>query len=309
MIDDIKIRVANRNDIEGMVELQKQIYYEYKRDAPFFLWQCFENVNPSTLIVAQQGRSIVGTFGIQKRKTTGGLYGGQLSWLVIAEDKRRSGLFERMGNFALKCISDLDFIIVFANKNAVLPCKKAFDMKFIGNICQLILKNISSDVHTESQVEQINNETIFHNFPCCINTITFLRTECYRRWRYAKNTVYKYFKVSIPTGEYAIIKLFNERKSKQQTIGDIVDFECDIGDVGKLWYLFHTVFFELKKIGATIITTWAVPGSALRCLLDEMGFTESEHCSFLGIKILNKKYNQPYNFNNWHFVQSDASNY
>lgn len=310
MRDDTKIRIANRNDIEGMVELQKHVCPEYNRDRPFFVWQCFENVDPSILIVAEQDTSIVGTFGIQKRKTTSGLYGGQLSWLIIAEHKRRSGLFAKMGNLALKCMSGIDFIFVFANKNAVFPCNKAFGMKFIGDLSQLILKNNPSDIYAEYYLEPINNETKFHNLQYCKNTTTFLRTESYRRWRYANSTVHKYFKVTIPSGEYAIIKLFNEKKGKQQRIiGDIVDFECNIMDVNRLRHLFDAAFFEFRKMGATIIMTWAVPGSKLRCLLEEMGFSKSEHSSFLGIKMLNKNHNQLYHFRNWHLVQSDASNY
>ena len=157
--DEIEIRIANRNDIEGIVELQKNIYSEYKRDYQFFTWQCFENINPSILVVAQQDRSIIGTFGIQKIKTTDGLYGGQLSWLIIAEHKRGTGLFAEMGNLALECMPGLDFIFVFANKKAVLPCKKTFGMRFIGNLYQLILKVNSSDLSTKCHVEQVDNET------------------------------------------------------------------------------------------------------------------------------------------------------
>ena len=77
----------------------------------------------------------------------------------------------------------------------------------------------------------------------------------------------KYFKVSIPSGEYAIIKLFNGKHSSQ-IIGDIVDFECNLLDISKLQHLFRAASFELRKMGATIITTWAVPGSKLRRLLE-----------------------------------------
>jgi len=303
----MQIRIADRHDIEGMVELQKHVYYEKKRDNPFFVWQCFENVNPSILVVAQQDTSIVGTFGIQKRKTTGGLYGGQLSWLIVAEHQRKSGLFTKMGNLALASIPGLDFIFVIANKNAVLPCEKAFNMKFIGELPQMILKNNQTDMCAKSSVEQINNETVFHKLPSCGNAITFLRTERYRCWRYANSTVHTYFKVSIPSGEYAIIKLFNPNQSSPM-IGDIVDFECDILDTRKLQYLFHAASFELGKMGATTIMTWAMPGSALRCSLENMGFAKSEYDSYLGVKMLNETYDLD-NFNNWHLVQSDASNY
>ncbi len=308
METDTKVRVANRSDIEGIVELQKHIYYEYNRDASFFAWQCFENVNPSILIVAQQNTSIVGTFGIQKIKTTNYLYGGQISWIIIAKDKRMSGLFAKMGDLALECMPGQDFIFIFANKEAISPCEKTLGMKFIGDLSQLISKSNSSDIYAESCLEPVTAKTKFDNLSCCERNITFLRTEGYRRWRYANSTAHKYFKVSIPSGEYAIIKLFHEKQSSP-IIGDIVDFECNILDIRKLQHLFHAASFELRKMGATSITTWAVPGSQLRCVLEEMGFAQSDHCSSFGVRIFNKKDNHLYNFNSWHLVQSDASNY
>jgi len=305
---DTKVRVANRSDIEGIVELQKHIYYEYNRDAPFFAWQCFENVNPSILIVAQQGTSIVGTFGIQKIKTTDNLYGGQISWIIIAKDKRRRGLFAKMGDLALEGMPGLDFIFIFANKEAIFPCEKVLGMKFIGKLSQLISKNTFSGIHPESCLEPVTVKTKFNEFPCYKNETTFLRTERYRQWRYAHSTAHKYFKVSIPSGEYAIIKLFNEKRSSP-TIGDIVDFECDLLDIPRLQHLFHAASFELRNMGATSITTWAVPGSKLRCVLEEMGFAQSDYYSSLGVRVFHQKDSHLYDFNTWHLVQSDASNY
>lgn len=308
MESDTTVRIANLNDIEGIVELQKHVYPHYKRDKPFFTWQCFEGINPSVLIVAQQENSIVGMCGIQKIKTTINLCGGQLSWIVVDEQKRRNGFFAKMGKLALECMPGLDFIFIFANKEAVPPCEKAFGLKFIGNLYQLVSTNSYLDVYAEYYMEPINIKTEFNNNSFCEKTITFSRTECYRRWRYANSTVYKYFKVSILSGEYAIIKLFNEKQSSQIT-GDIVDFDCNVQDILKLHSLFYAASAELRKMGATIISTLAVPGSKLRCLLGEMGFAESDHGASFGINVFNQKYNHLYNFNSWHLVQSDASNY
>lgn len=305
---DIKVRIANHDDIEGIVELQKYIYPDHKRDRPFFTWQCFENDNPSILIVAQEDASIIGMLGIQKIPVTGIIYGGQLSWIVVAEHRRGRGLFANMGRLALDCMPDLDLLFIFANKAAIYPCEKTFGMNFIGNMEQLISRYSSSDIYTESSVAPINITTTFNSISCCEGTITFLRTEPYRRWRYAKSTVYRYFKVSIPSGEYAIIKLFDKRGS-EQIIGDIVDYECNSSDISRLHRLFQAALFELRKMGATSVTTWGVPGSQLRLMLGEMGFVQSDHSSSFGIKIFNHKHNYLSDFSRWHLVQSDASNY
>jgi hypothetical protein len=308
MSAETKVRIADRGDIGGIVELQKVVYPQHKRDEPFFVWQCFENVYPSILIIAQQHTSIVGMLGIQKIKTTDNLYGGQLSWIVVADREQRSGLFGKMAKLALECISGLDFIFIFANRNAVLPCEKTLAMTFIGNLSQLMLNTYSGGSIVTSLVESIDSNTAFHTIPCCESTLSLLRTERYRRWRYAKSTVYNYFKVSIPSGEYAIIKLFREKRS-EQIIGDIVDFECDVRDIHRLQLLFHSASFELNKMGAAVVTTWAVPGSVLRCVLEKMGYAESDHCSHFGMKLFNHAHQHLFDFSKWHLVQSDASNY
>ena len=302
------VRIANRGDIEGLVDLQKRVYPQYHRDAPFFVWQCFENINQSILVIAQQNASIVGMLGIQKIKTTNGLYGGQLSWIVVAENIRRSGLFAKMSSLALESVPNLDFIFIFANRGAILPCEKTLGMKFIGNLSQLISKNKFSDSCGESSLKPINSRTKFNNFPCSETTMTFLRTERYRQWRYANSAVHRYYKLSIPSGEYAIIKTLNDDQSSQ-IIGDIVDFECNILDICQLRKLFYAASFALKRIGATIVTTWAIPGSKLRYLLNELEFCETDHYSSFGIKLFNENNSYLNNFNTWHLVQSDASNY
>ncbi len=286
--------------------MQKPIYGKYKRDEPFFTWQCFKNVNPSVLVVAHQGNSIVGMFGIQRIQTSNNLYGGQLSWLVIAENRQKTGLFAKMGDFALKYMCGLDFIFIFANRKAVHPCKKAFGMDFIGDLHQLVLRTDSLNSCRQYIVEQINYDTKFQNLEYSKEIITFLRVEAYRRWRYAGNTSFNYFKVSIPSGEYTIIKIFN---NKNKILGDIVDFECDIFDIDRLKRLFLAASVELKKMGATCISPWAVPGTAFSCLLEEIGFIRSHHCSFMGLKILKATDEHLNSFSKWHLVQSDASNY
>jgi|WetSurMetagenome_2_1015567.scaffolds.fasta_scaffold96583_3 hypothetical protein len=302
------IRTVDRNDVEGIVELQRQVYSEYNRDAPFFVWQCFKNVNPSTLVVAQQNTSIVGTFGIQKIKTANGLYGGQISWIVINELNRRSGLFAKMSKLALERMPGLDFLFIFANNRAVRPCEKTLDMRFIMNLSQLILESVPANTNTESLLEPVTTRTKFNNLPCPEKMATFSRTESYRRWRYARSTVHKYFKVSIPSGEYAVIKLFRE-KLPSPAIGDIVDFECNILDICRLQYLFRVAAVELSRMGAVTVTTWAVPESILLYALEEIGFTPGDHHSSFGIRLFNQKDHYLCNSSIWHLVQSDASNY
>jgi len=101
MQSHIHLKIADPTDIEGMIELQKQVYPEYGRDRPFFTWQYFDNPNPVTLVVAKKADSIVGTFGIQQIDTTNNLRGGQIGWLVIAESQRRTG-FSDYGPYGLR---------------------------------------------------------------------------------------------------------------------------------------------------------------------------------------------------------------
>jgi hypothetical protein len=308
MQNDMTIRIGGAQDITGMVALQGEIYPEYIRDASFFRWQCCENVNPSMFVVAEHRGSVVGTLGIQKIMTTGGRCGGQLSWIVVARHYQGHGLFGKMAHLALRSCDGLDFIFIFANRAAIVPAERKLGMRFIGRLHQLVMSTSGLANPVDHNVEMIDARTEFPG-DSPGNITSFSRTEDYKRWRYGGSTVHTYYKVSISAAEYAVVKLYAPRQLTER-IGDIVDFVCDIGNAVRLQKLFTAACFALNHRGAAAVTTWATPENALRTTLDEMGFRQTDHCSYFGIKALAScPGSLPHDLAKWHLVQSDASNY
>jgi hypothetical protein len=302
------IREAVRADIPQIIALANSLY-DYRRDERFFIWQCFDNINPAILVVAEENRQIVGMFGIQKVMTSTGFSGGQISWINIAEHKRGSGLFHRMGHYARSRFPELDFIFIFSNHAAVKACEKSLGMNFIGRLNRLILNDPTCDAPVAGRWEQITADMEMHVPVYHKGYHYFSRDKLYRFWRYAKNPLYQYYNLTTDTGETVIFKLFEQDDPAVPIIGDIVDFECDLSNVIKLKHLFQTMCFHLGQIGAKVITTWAVSGTPLKSVLEEMGFAESNHNSFFGINVLREAASDLYHFDRWHLVQSDATNY
>ncbi len=309
MPDNFTIRAGGPEDIAGMVAIQKEIYSEYKRDAAFFRWQCFANPNPAVIVIAEHAGRVVGTLGIQRLRTTGGLSGGQLSWIVIAKDHQRHGLFGMMAGRAIESMPGLDFIFIFANKAAVVPAEKKLGMAFIGRLHHMVRGPAGPLAAVTYDLEPVDSRTAFPLNGLSGRPTTFARTDAYRSWRYAGSSVYRYFKVSVSDSEYAVVKLFTTPASRDIT-GDIVDIECDIRDRDAIEKLYAAASFALTTMGASAVSTWAVPGTTLRRTIEDMGFSQSGHCSHFGIKLLGVCGNDPLDaFERWHLVQSDASNY
>jgi hypothetical protein len=305
---DLIIREALRHDIQDIMALVEPLYH-YRRSEQFFIWQCFENIHPTILLVAEENHRIVGMYGIQKILTSNGLAGGQISWINIAKHKRGTGLFAEMGKRAHALFPELDFIFIFANHSAVHACERSLGLNFIGKLNRMILEDKNNQIFIGAKLEQIDSDTEFDIFNDRSGFIHFNHDNLYRKWRYAKSSEYKYFKITIDTGEYAIYKCFKENGATMPIVGDIVDFECDLRDAAKLEYLFRAACFHLDRVGAIAVSTWAVPGSPLRGILEKMNFIESDHASYFGIKVIRDNDFALHNIRAWHLVQADASNY
>jgi len=302
------IREAARSDIPQIIALANSLY-DYRRDERFFVWQCFENANPAVLMIAEENHAIVGMYGIQKMLTNTGLIGGQISWINIAPHKQGTGLFDMMSQHAQSRFPELDFIFIFANDAAVEACRRSLGMKFIGSLNRLILNNPSCAAAIESRCDPIDMDTEFNPPVSHADCHYFCRDDRYRRWRYAKSPVYRYYRMTTDRGASAVFKLFGQGAPSVPSIGDIVDFDCNLTDTAHLKHLFQTACGQLRQMGAETITTWAVPTTPHEGILKEIGFIESKHRSFFGIKVLHEQGSDLYNFAAWHLVQSDATNY
>ena len=308
MNDDVVFREVTRKDIPALVDLVNSIY-DIKKNYDFFVWQCFESVFHVALMGVFQGERLLGFFGIQKRELTNNAVCGQASWLNMSPQIRGKGFFQRLGELAINYFDDLDALFVFANKYAKEPCEHSFGFRTISTIKMMVYTPQENSDSCGTKWQPVNLQT---SFPEISNkpqdVFMFKAPPKYRLWRYAKNPIYSYYVVSLNSGEYAIAKIFCDPVSGKK-YGDIVDFECDLDDRDKLMMLFRGACHFLRKEKAIKVTTWATQGTVLRSVTEEIGFLESGHECFFGVKVLNPNYERLYDISGWRLVQADATNY
>ncbi len=283
--------------------------YSYDWGEQFYLWQCFENINPSVLFVAEEDYRICGMFGIQKRRISTGACGGQVSWINVAKDHRGTGLFAALGSAALSCFPELDFLFIFSNEAGRKPCETKLDLFFPGMIRTMVLFNFPGQPKSKHPVfEKIDSNTRFppdHRFQ---NGISFERTQKFRAWRFAHSPVYDYFKLELVSGVFSVFKIY-KNPSSGEIFGDIVDLECPLSDREKTTSLIKSTCAILRTMGAQAVSIWAVPETYFYLLLTEMGFRESNRQTNFGIRSLHPGYNYLYDFDRWTIFQSDATNF
>jgi len=156
--------------------------------------------------------------------------------------------------------------------------------------------------------ERIDVDTAFASVDSGSEQTMFEYTEAYRIWRYALNPMYHYWKVQLDTSEYAIMKTFVDSFTGL-TYGDIVDAECPVADEEKLRRLIAGALFRLKELGAVKATTWAMPGTVLRKLVETLGFKKSGHETYFSVKVTQPEYEYLYDFSTWDLKQADATNF
>jgi len=292
----ITFRKAKKADIPHLIDLMNA-YYKRKKTEQYFFWQYFNSVYPAVLIIALADKKVIGIFGLQKRKLTNSAALGQAIDLLVSSEWRGKGIFKRLAEKALNYFSGIDAFCVFPNLQGKIACEKGLGWKTLGKINSLFLRN-----KIKETVEVIKS------YKPKQELIKFKYNSGIRKWRFEQNPVYKYSKVKINSGKFAIVKIFKDSQAKK-CYGDVVDFGCNINDGLTLRKLFLEANLYLRKKGAKVITTRALPDTHLHKIVKSLGFIEVPQERFFCLKVLNPKYQNLYNFSKWHLVQADAEIY
>jgi hypothetical protein len=294
---DINIKPVTKNEIDQAVTLMNSQYARQKTPQ-YFRWQYFESYFPAVLMGAFADDSLVGMFGLQKKKLNNGLCIGQLIDLLIAPDWRKKGLFNQLADKAYGFYNDIEIFCVLPNLNGKNACEKSLGFKTIAKIDSLVLKDqgLNNDNSSDKSTGDAKQSSL----------IAFEKNDEYRKWRFDKNPEYKYDRVTGSCGAFSITKIFKDPVTGDQ-YGDIVEYESE--NTGLLSELFHKTTEELFKTDIKNITTWALPHTEIFQILKNMGFVESSQERYFCIKIFNESLEKLDNINNWHLTQSDAELY
>jgi hypothetical protein len=293
------IRPGTVDDIPGIKRIVDS-FYEYRWSHEYYRWQYFGNPHPVTLRVAVDGERVVGTFGLQRRTTSHGLVVGHVSWINIDRAHQGKGIFRTLGEEVFAAAAPMDGVCVFANGPAAGACQKTLRMPLIGGCERLLLQ--SEVPAPRFTVEELDAGSAYPTPHLGRDRLVFDHSARFRAWRYA-NPAYRYSRVSLAPDAFAVVKLFGDSD------GDIVDVEADLDDADGLRDLVSAAVAYLRGRGAARITTWALPGSPLRAVVEGLGFRGTGHSSHFCLRPLSAAGAVLADFSAWHLVQADATNY
>lgn len=305
------IRAVVRADVPLIAKLVNSLY-KVQRPDEFFAWQWFNDEYESVLSGAFAGDELIGTFGVQKKILSDGVTTfGYVTNLNVSAAWQGRGYLAKIGAEALAHFQDLDFLCVFANKAARGICERSFGLKDIGGMHLLVLDATGAppaEDDGDAMCEPITPDTIFPAPRAIEGKAAYKYTPSYRRWRFGLNPLYKYHAVHLASGEFVVVKLFADPVTRE-VFGDIVDLDCSLTDVSTLRAVYCAAVGMLRRMGAEKISTWAMPATPLRGVVDGLGFRETEYQSYYCLRILNPACEQLSTLSSWHLREADATNY
>jgi len=299
MLETVDFRPGMKQDIPQFVSLMNS-QYSRKKGETYFLWQYFNSYYPAVLMCATANDKIIGMFGLQKKKLNNRANVGQALDILVAPEWRGKGIFKELGGKAIHYFQDVDLLCVFANLGGKKASEKSLGWKTLDKINSMW-------IHPED-IKNVSGSTL-ESVPKLEKT--FCRFEYspeIRNWRYNQHPDYKYYTISQTSGEFAVTKIFTDPDTSQ-SFGDIVDFECDLNDKVILKELFLRASLHLRERGVVAVTTWALPHTPLREVLESIGFTELQKERYFCVKVLNPQYEYLSNISSWHLVEADAEIY
>lgn len=306
MSEKLAIRQMQPDDLPKLYSMVRPMYAS-ERSREFLDWQCFRNIHPVTAMAAFSSGRMVGLFGIQKRYLNNGLCCGQGSWINIAPQWQGKGLFRELGERAMGSMPGVDVLCVIANATARGPLQTALGFRTIGAIDTLTLSTANVTQPRDLRRSRIDSTTEFSSAPDRQAKIMFCSSQEYRRWRYGESPANTYWKIERNATRYAVVKLFANATGRN--MGDIVDIECPAAEEEDLKEIVLGATHHLKEIGAANVTLWALPGTTLRVVADNIGFKTDGRIAHFCVKVMKAGDDRLNDLSQWHIRQGDATNY
>lgn len=288
----IIFRKGSKQDIPGMVSLMNS-QYSRKKDDRYFIWQFFESIYPTTLIIATADNRIVGMLGLQLRILTNLARIGQIIDMVIEKGYRGQGIFYNLIEKALEHTDPIDALCVLPNlngKNAIVK----LGWKNILKVDQLILE---TNIGNKISIETNEHNTYFG----------FNYNDTIINWRFVNSPLYDYHILNNNSTIGIVTKIF-EGEQIGSRIGDIVyyDFKMNLKELKNS--LFDAIY-SLKKRKVDTIAVWALNNTPAYHLLKQMNFKPVAQERYLCLKLLNNQFEMLLDINQWILIQADAEIY
>jgi hypothetical protein len=301
LFEEITFRIAEKTDIPKLVKLMNT-HYNLQKDNSYFLWQYFDSYFPTISMCAFDDDNLIGITGIKRRRLENGAIVGFAMDALMAPKWRGTGLAKLVGEETFRYFDDLDLLCALPNRYWNNLCVRRFGWRSLCRVNSMMLhRNSLDDISQKcsSELFFIEKEQRFEKFKYDTDI---------RAWRFDRHPDYKYDYIRLNTEEFAVVKVFVDFVTGIR-YGDIVAFECNLNNHLRLRELFVRAIMHLNKQEVHTITTWALPHTPLRKIIESLGFVEMHQERFFCVKILNEKYEHLYDFSRWHLVQADAEIY
>jgi len=295
LLESVDVRTLTRADVPQMARLMNS-HYARQRKESYFHWQYFASAYPTAVAGAFDGETLIGMFGLQKRRLTGGAKAGQAIDMIVDPAWRGRGLFKALGEKAAEAFSDLDLFCVLPNSAGRAAVEKHFQWMTLTKINTWRLSRVAKRQTQEGQARQreMNQLEAFVYEPETLD------------WRFDRHPEFTYRRITSGADSSAMVKVFTD-KTAGKTYGDIVNFYCaDDRGLGPLLGQACEYLFS-QKVDA--VMTWAMPHDYAAHMLPTLGFTEEQQERYFCVKVLNSDYQHLTQFSRWRLVQSDAEHF
>ncbi len=296
-LETINIRQGKTEDIPALVKLFNR-NYKRQKTAGYFRWQFFNSAYPTLLILAWDDRQVVGMFGLQTRVLKSNLKVGQAIDMIIDENYRGKGLFEKLAAAAIALCGDIDALMVLTNLIGRFAVERRLGWKVAGMIPALVMEaksNLAVDarkVVSDAGQMQLKSEE-------------FLYTDNTCQWRFDEHPDYSYTRITLDNDCFAYIKTFTEPDSRSVT-GDIMYVGGCLKSNNDIARVLTKCCSNPNLDGVDSFALWALPGTPLHMVATQLGFEDRTQPRFLCCKSLNESSRHQENIESWCLFLSDA---
>lgn len=307
-LPEIEFRPVTVNEGDQFVSLMNRTYPR-KKTIEYFKWQFFDSPLETVLMGAFIKDRLVGSFGLQCRKLSNGLTGGQAIDLVIDGELRGKGIFSELGNAAMERYRGLvDFYFSFTNPYGKQALCGSLGFKNVMVIKTLTLntEKLISEHKPGEIIETWDASFIRDNGKAEDGRLYFLRDSVELKWRFGDNPDHRYTIIRIDKDAFAIVKIFVDPVTGED-FGDIVDFSYRFDD-GLQENLFYPAAEYLKEKAVNRVTCWPSSPDLVR-VLRIIGFKETTQERYFCLNALQSGHGYLYDASGWFLVEADAEIY
>lgn len=292
------IRHAEPEDIPSLVELFSRNYQQHK-PAAYFEWQFFSREMPTQLIVAVSEEKIVGSFGLMARPLTGGLRCAQAMDMLLDLPFRSRGLFRQMVEIAVGAFSNLDLIVVLANRNGMQAVTGSLGWTIVAQVPVYTSDEIPSgqcevcDISAGLPMEKDSRFRIFYD-------------EAVENWRFNTHPLNCYHCLK-KSGVRGYLKVFIDPANDNRRIGDIM-YLTPASLLETISWL-KAAYAWLRTERVLSCGLWSLPGSIVAEAAKRTGLIQREQERWLCVKPLHPISQDLMSAVKWDVCAADAEFY